>query len=268
MIVSHTHKFIFFSSSKVGTTSMENALGPYQEGAEYQFGSETDLFIPKHIPPAMVRGAFPEKLWNEYFKVVFVRNPWDWFVSQWFYNTVGAAPDRPSGAPEARAGLRQRAVGLLGSLAHRARPSEEGLLGSAPPTGREELHGRRLSAQEVDDMFQVLKRFKGLPGRDGLYQSNWVYDMDDRRIVDFVGRYETLNADFEQVTRRLGLDLTLPHLNRTGHDDYRTYYTPEAQQRVAELWAVDISNFGYEFDPGDAPTARSRQDAIPRMRSY
>lgn len=248
MIVSHTHRFIFFSSSKVGTTSMENVLEPYQEGAEYQFGSAADLFIPKHIPPAMVKGAFPERLWDQYFKVVFVRNPWDWFVSQWFYNTLGAASEQPTEEPAAR-GVRRRAAGLLGSLAPRRQSTEAGVLVAAPPTSREDLRARRLGAQDVDDVFELLKRFKGLPGRDGLYQSNWVYDMDDRRIVDFVGRYETLGSDFDQVMRRLNLDLTLPHLNRTTHDDYRAYYTPESRQRVAELWAVDIANFGYEFDP-------------------
>jgi hypothetical protein len=241
MIVSHTHRFIFFSSSKVGTTSMEDVLAPYQEGADYQFGSEADLFIPKHIPPAMVKGAFPEALWEQYYKIVFVRNPWDWFVSQWVYNTVGAVSDQAS--PEASTrGVRGRAARLLAPLAP-PRSSGDGVPRvAAPPAGG-------LGAQDVDEVFELLKRFKGLPGRDGLYQSNWVYDMDDRRIVDFVGRYESLSADFDRVMRHLGLELTLPHLNRTSHGDYRAYYSDEARRRVAELWAVDIANFGYEFDP-------------------
>src|SRR4051794_38558443 len=94
MILSHTHKFIFFCGSKVGTTSMEEVLRPLQEGAEYDFGSREARIVPKHIPPAILRGALPEKVWSDYFKFVFVRNPWDWVISQWFYNSVpsGEAP--------------------------------------------------------------------------------------------------------------------------------------------------------------------------------
>ncbi len=251
MIVSHTHKFILFSSSKVGTTSMEKVLAPYQEGTEYQFGSEADLFIPKHIPPAMVRGAFSESQWAEYFKVVFVRNPWDWFVSQWFYNTVGATDGQPTPTP-VRRGLRARVAARLGSPG--AQPEQPPLVAS-PPTSRTDIPQHSLRAEDVDAVFELLKRFKGLPGRDGLYQSNWVYDMDDRQLVDFIGRYETLEDDFRRVTGHLGIDVELPHLNRTVHDDYRVYYSEEGRQRVAELWAVDVKNFGYTFAPPDVSTA-------------
>jgi hypothetical protein len=245
MILSHTHKFIFFCSSKVGTTSMEEVLRPLQEGAEYDFGSPGAKIVPKHIPPAILRGALPQKIWSEYFKFVFVRNPWDWFVSQWFYNTV-----RPE---DARASLPSR-------LRRRA-PRPLGRQGSEP-AHRQPLirHSDRLQVEDVYSMFELLKDFKGLPGRDGLYQSNWVCDMDDRVIVDYVGRYETLEADFAEIARHLSLDLRLPHLNSTEHRDYRTYYSRETRELVAELWAMDIEKFGYSFDPPaggqDAPPGR------------
>src|SRR4051812_32696919 len=209
MILSHTHKFIFICSSKVGTTSMEEVLRPLQEGADYDFGSPGARIVPKHIPPAILRGALPEKVWNEYFKFVFVRNPWDWFISQWFYNSVGSADPPASRASRLRDRTRRALLRLGGHV-----PQEE-----RQPLVR---HGDELHTEDVDAVFEVLKLFKGLPGRDGLYQSNWVYDMDDRMIVDYVGRYETLDADFEEIRRHLGLDLCLPHLNTTGHRDYRS----------------------------------------------
>ena len=236
MILSHTHKFIFICSSKVGTTSMEEVLRPLQEGAEYDFGSPGARIVPKHIPPAILRGALPERVWNEYFKFVFVRNPWDWFISQWFFNSVDAADARAS-RPSRRARLRGR-----------ARRAE-----------REQLvrQGDELRTEDVDAVFELLKLFKGLPGRDGLYQSNWVYDMDDRVIVDYIGRYETLAADFEEVKSHLSLDLELPRLNTTEHRDYRSYYSAETRERVGELWAVDVKNFGYSFDPPE-PSQKAR----------
>jgi hypothetical protein len=205
--------------------------------------------VPKHIPPAILRGALPERVWDEYFKFVFVRNPWDWFISQWFYNSVPAG-DAPS--PRSR-GLRERALGAF--RGQRPRPQNQ----------RDLLvrHGSELRPEDVDATFEVLKLFKQLPGRDGLYQSNSVYDMNDRVIVDYVGRYETLEADFDEIMGHLGLDLHLPHLNTTGHRDYRSYFSDETRERVAELWAIDVENFGYSFDPPDAV----REDRSARFQA-
>lgn len=264
MILSHTHKFIFFCSSKVGTTSMEEILRPLQEGAEYDFGSPGAGIVPKHIPPAILRGAIPEKIWNEYFKFVFVRNPWDWFVSQWFYNSVSAADPKIA----RRTGLKRRTAHTALRLRRRS-----------PEAGPEPLVrcSDELRAEDVHAVFELLKRFKGLPGRAGLYQSNWVYDMNDTMVVDYVGRYESLEADFDEIKRHLGLDLPLPHLNKTEHRDYRSYYSPETRDLVADLWAVDVENFGYSFDPADtsddvrrgaAVSAPSRVGASPGTRSY
>lgn len=237
MILSHTHKFIFICNSRVGTTSMEHMLRPLQEGEEYDFG--TPFYVPKHIPPAILRAVLPTDVWTNYFKFVFVRNPWDWVVSQWFYNSVGAVPDetRPSGGVMRRA--RRSLVALQRSRDRRR------LKPLYPPPHA----GSRLMREDVDMVFEVLKRFRGLPGRDGHYQSNWVFDMDGQAIVDYVGRFETLQSDIAAIMQRTGLDLSLTHLNRTAHKDYRVYYSDEARERVAELWSVDLANFGYTFDP-------------------
>jgi hypothetical protein len=250
MILSHTHKFIFICSGKVGTTSMEEALRPLQEGAEYDFGSPEAAIVAKHIPPAILKGALPEKIWNEYFKFVFVRNPWDWFISQWFYNSLSAAEARA-----ARPSRRRRALQAVRRSAPASGPS---------PLVRSE--GDELRVEDVDRVFDVLKLFKGLPGRDSLYQSNWVYDMDGRVMVDYVGRYETLAADFDEILRHLDLDLSLPRLNTTDHRDYRSYYSAETRERVGELWAVDVENFGYTFDRPES--VRRSVAATPGTRSY
>ena len=39
-----------------------------------------------------------------------------------------------------------------------------------------------------------------------------------------------------------------PHRNRSGHKDYRTYYTDETRDLVAEAFRGDIETFGYTFD--------------------
>jgi hypothetical protein len=70
-----------------------------------------------------------------------------------------------------------------------------------------------------------------------------------RPAVDFIGRFETLAADFEVIRRRLGLEVSLEHLNpSTREGDYRAAYTDEMKRIVARAYRTDIELFGYEFD--------------------
>lgn len=78
-------------------------------------------------------------------------------------------------------------------------------------------------------------------------QSEFVLSDSGELLVDFVGRHETLNQDFDTVCRRIGIDCSLPHTNRSVHDDFRRYYTPATRALVAEAYRDDIERFGYEF---------------------
>ncbi len=69
------------------------------------------------------------------------------------------------------------------------------------------------------------------------------------RRPDFIGRSENIVEDFNVARARLGLrpKERMPHAHKGKHGHYRDYYTPATRQRVAELFAVDIDEFGYEF---------------------
>jgi hypothetical protein len=84
--------------------------------------------------------------------------------------------------------------------------------------------------------------------RDSANQFPYVTDAQGKLIVDFVGRYETLAADFEKICARLKIQAELPHANVSEHRDYRTYYTPETREFVAKQFRRDIEMFGYDFD--------------------
>ena len=75
-------------------------------------------------------------------------------------------------------------------------------------------------------------------------------DVDGRCLVDFIGRYENLNRDFEEVCRRIGFK-RVPHLphRRKSKDrrDYRYYYNDKSIELVAKHYSIDIEKFGYEF---------------------
>jgi len=79
-------------------------------------------------------------------------------------------------------------------------------------------------------------------------QSLFLADAEGRMIVDFVGRIETLDADFAEVCRRGGISAELPHINRSRHADYRAYYNDRTRLLVEEAFRKDIEAFGYGFD--------------------
>lgn len=74
-----------------------------------------------------------------------------------------------------------------------------------------------------------------------------ITDRDGNVIVDFVGRVESIEADFRIICDRLGIDTVLEHVNRTEHLNYRQYYTPATQEIVRRHFERDIDRFHYVF---------------------
>ena len=112
------------------------------------------------------------------------------------------------------------------------------------------------------------------PGRDDKYrhvmpQYQMLYSDNGELLVDFVGKFESLQNDFDDVCIHLGLgDSALPHVNSSDKKsrelrrkvknflhrndesdlrDYVDYYDDETRQYVGELYRKDIEKFDYSF---------------------
>jgi hypothetical protein len=109
-------------------------------------------------------------------------------------------------------------------------------------------------------------------------QHDFLHDESGRLLVDFVGRYETLQADFDRVCARLDLPPTpLPRVNRSLEDrrpmsfrelrkrlrraihsrerrhtfpHYTEYYDQESREFVGRMYRRDVESFNYSFGDG------------------
>lgn len=115
------------------------------------------------------------------------------------------------------------------------------------------------------------------PGWDDKYrhimpQYDLLHDKQGRLLVNFVGRFETLQSDFDQVCKHLGInDSELPHRNKSDKksrnlkrrlrnwlylnnenrkEHYRDFYDDETTEIVRRLYQKDIAAFSYPDHPG------------------
>ena len=113
------------------------------------------------------------------------------------------------------------------------------------------------------------------PGWDDKYrhimpQYDLLYDTKGNCLVDFIGRFETLQQDFDRVCSHLGIeDSALPHRNRSdkksrdlkrkfrnilfmnGENRLRSltdFYDDEIREAVDNYYRIDIETFGYKFN--------------------
>jgi hypothetical protein len=76
-------------------------------------------------------------------------------------------------------------------------------------------------------------------------QSHFICNKAGDLMVDFVGRFERLNDDFDVVARRLGLAVKLPLKNQSEHAHFAAYYDSETEGIVRQVYSLDIEAFNY-----------------------
>ena len=168
----------------------------------------------KHFLARELRQTYGEAVWASCFKFAFVRNPWDRLVSWW--SMIDGARELSSATPRNR---------FASYVLQRARNFEEFI--SCCTDEIVENDGRK----------HIFRN-----------QIDYLVDSNGTVIVDFIGRFERLQAGFDEVTSRLGLpNALLPRVNVSRHAHYTSYYTPAMAEEVSRRYARDIERFGYGF---------------------
>lgn len=128
MIINHKYKYIFFKTSKTAGTSIEITLSKYcgaedtitpltpedeeirkslgYQGPQHYHAPASDytlqdlvrlifnkkrrrkVLFHKHSSASVVKPIIGNEAWNSYFKFCFERNPWDRFISFYYYKTT------------------------------------------------------------------------------------------------------------------------------------------------------------------------------------
>ena len=117
---------------------------------------------------------------------------------------------------------------------------------------RGSLRKARRSALEIS-IFR--KNFKSLllnnkKNKHFFTQSFYLYDREEL-LVNFVGKFENLEADFGIVSQALNLsNICLEKRMSTPprRVPYQEFYTSEMRDAVGEKYSQDIKNFNYSFD--------------------
>lgn len=75
-------------------------------------------------------------------------------------------------------------------------------------------------------------------------------DKKGNLIPDFIGKFESIKRDFEKICKKMGVQKPpeLPQINKNNPEkDYRKYYDEETKKMVYERYKRDIEVFGYNF---------------------
>ncbi|MCK4678323.1 MAG: sulfotransferase family 2 domain-containing protein [Bacteroidales bacterium] len=218
MRISHKHRFVFLAIPRTGSTTVRNVLDDYSDIKSIHISEITDGFpFYHHISARELKNIFERRgwEWSDYKKFCMIRNPYDRVVSLYYHR------------------LKMESNIM----------KNRGVIGN--------------SIGNVKDIVKPVNTFKDylmhINPRNRLPTSLKAFICDDNGnfLVDDVLMYEKLNEDLPNYLDNLGINITaedIPHLNASqNRSAYRDYFDEDTKKRVSELYAYEISRFGYNF---------------------
>ena len=222
-----THQSIFIHIPRCGGTSVENAL------------IDDRCFFTKDAMPNILNLNYPlnhctledikksrvlHPNFKKFYSFTFVRNPFDRLVSEFFYlkPKLKLSDDIKSG------------------LIALSNYNNEGIYGNHCMSQHNfiKTNNPKISKYIGQGLINLL----------GDYNKNFSLDAEFIKPIDFVGRFENLQKDFNIICDKIGIpQQQLPHNNASNHKHYTEHYDEETREIVAEKYAKDIEYFGYKF---------------------
>jgi hypothetical protein len=92
-------------------------------------------------------------------------------------------------------------------------------------------------------------------------QYHFILEFRGKIQMDFVGLFENLDKDCRYLAKRLGVDRPVKSINKSKHEDYKSYYNEETMNIVADVYDTDIKLLGYNFDNSSLPQQLAKRSA-------
>ena len=175
------------------------------------------VFVNKDITQGkhQTLSQFPSKYSTAYYKFSFVRNPWDMTTSlyRFLWESLYSWPVQW-----------RKAHPKFSQLSFREWVT----------------HPFFKSSPSIRSLDVVSPR-----GQDGSFR-DWL--SSDSCKIDFIGRFENLQEDFDKICCDIDIaPVKLPHINKTDGPHYTTYYDDETREIVRQKYQEDIKFFNYKF---------------------
>ena len=156
--------------------------------------------------------VYDRKRFRNYFKFTFVRNPYDRMVSAFFFMKNGGMH------------------------------CEDQLWAD------KYLWNFQTFNDFITKMDQSPEFFKLIMSQQHFQQQYlFVTDYRKRLLVDYIGRFESLNKDFKHITEYLNIKAKkLNHTNKGKHLDWHEYCTKSIKDKIYEYYRQDFELFGYD----------------------
>jgi hypothetical protein len=238
MILSHKRRFVFVHIHKTAGEAVTMALLPFLGRGDLVLGTTRlgrirnlvyrhRFGLSKHSKAAKIRDYVGNSTWEESFTFALVRHPFDRARSLYrYFDMVSAA---------------------------RAEPGLAGLAFRLPGLSRgDPLNWPGLRAYRETTSFSEFIRHPGFRGdMGGRSQRDALVDGEGRLLVDFVGHCERIDADFAEVTERIGVrGAVLPRHNvSAGKGAASVALTDDDKAALAELYAADLEMFQFPSEP-------------------
>jgi chondroitin 4-sulfotransferase 11 len=161
----------------------------------------------RHVPCVEYEKANRRKF-RRYFKFAFVRNPWDRLLSAYHFLKRG------------------------------------GLSSDDRAWAENNLAASHSFEQFVHEWVNEININSWVHFRP---QVSFITDASGRMAMDYVGRIEHIDADFELICQRIGVSVLLPRLNKVEKEHYAAAYSMEMIEIVRKAYERDIEWLNYSF---------------------
>ncbi len=229
MILSHAHRFIYIKTYKTASTSVEAALSGICGADDVITEASEQLRGVRQQAARNYRIEHPEKPRRALWKRLTLR------PERHYHPSVGYYEHMP--ASRVRAYCGEAVWNSYYKFSFERNPWDRQL----------SWYRYKTKSKATPPSFETFNR-----NRKRAHVENWeLYTIEDRICLDFIGRYESLEADFATVLAAIGLtgkvELPTTNVSKGKTGDYRSSYDAASRAMIGEWYAREIAHFGYQF---------------------